>query len=243
VLGGLTSACCGPIASLYPPRGDDPGYRVWVVRHDWHTGLIVHREDVPVEIWPERDDFPAADYLEVGWGERDFYQAPRGTLWMGLKATFWANNSVLHVAAFSAPPPAYFAGQEVAEIGLSTPGFRALIAFIADAHARTGEGHAIPLGPGRYGASRFYLGRERYMLTTCNVWTARALRAAGFPITPFWALTAANVMSQIESGRRFASIAEALAAEADAHDDPRREIIPATCYEESPRLSSATLAK
>jgi hypothetical protein len=39
------------------------------------------------------------------------------------------------------------------------------------------------------------------MLTTCNVWTARALRAAGFPITPVWALTAANVMFQVESGR------------------------------------------
>jgi uncharacterized protein (TIGR02117 family) len=201
VLGALSSACCGPIASLYPPRRDDVGYRVWVVRHDWHTGLVVRREDVSAEIWPEREDFRGAEYLEVGWGERDFYRAPQGTLWLGLKATVWANDSVLHVAGFSAPPASYFAGHEVAEIGLSTMGFNALAAFIANAHARTGDGRAIALGPGRYGSSRFYLGRERYMFTTCNVWTARALRAGGLPITPFCARTAGSVMFQVESGQ------------------------------------------
>lgn len=199
-LGALASACCGPIASPYPPSTSEAGHRVWVVRHDWHTGLVLRREDVPAEVWPERDDFPGAEYLEVGWGDRDFYRAPSGTLWLGLKAAFWANDSVLHVAAFWAPPAVYFAGRDVAEIGLSNRGFRALVAFIADAHARTGEGRAMPLGPGRYGQSRFYVGRERYVLTTCNVWTARALRASGFPITPFWAVTAANVMLQVESG-------------------------------------------
>ena len=162
---------------------------------------MLRREDVPADVWPERDDFPGAEYLEVGWGDRAFYQAPRGTLWLGLKAVFWATDSVLHVAAFNVPPAVYFAGREVAEIELSPRGFRALVAFIADAHARTGEGRAIGLGPGKYGPSRFYLGREPYMLTTCNVWTARALRAGGFPITPFWAITAANIMVQVESGR------------------------------------------
>ena len=155
----------------------------------------------PRDSWPERDDFPGAEYLEVGWGERDFYQAPRGTLWLAVKAAVWPNDSVLHVAAFSAPPTAYFAGHEVAEITLSTRGFQALAAFIADAHAGTGEGSAIPLGPGLAPNSRFYLGRERSVLTTCNVWTARALRAGGFPITPAGTLTAASVMSQVASGR------------------------------------------
>jgi uncharacterized protein (TIGR02117 family) len=172
-----------------------------VVKHDWHTGLVLRREDVPADVWPERDEFPHAEYLEVGWGERDFYQAPEGTLWLAIKAAFWPNDSVLHVAGFGAPPAAYFAGADVAEIGLSAAGHRALAAFVADAHARTAEGRAVPLGPGRYGQSRFYLGRERYALTTCNTWTARALRAGGFPITPFWAITSANVMAQVEAAR------------------------------------------
>jgi uncharacterized protein (TIGR02117 family) len=195
----LASACHGAIESIYSPGVDDVRRRVWVVRHDWHTGLVLRRQDVPATIWPEREDFVDAEYLEVGWGDRDFYQAARGSLWLGLKAAFWPNDSVLHVAGFSVSPHVYFAGREVVEIPLSTRGFEALAGFVAHAHARTEVGRAIPLGPGKYGPSRFYLGRERYRLTTCNVWTARALRAGGFPITPVWAITAANVMFQIES--------------------------------------------
>lgn len=199
-LATLAGACSGPVESRYPPRGDDAGYPVWVVDHGWHTGLVIRRDDVPATLWPERDDFPGAAYLEVGWGERDFYQAPEGTFWLGLKAALWPNDSVLHVAGLGAPPATYFAGRDVLEVTLSAPGLRALASFIAKAHARTPDGRAMALGPGLYGVSRFYLGRERYVLTTCNVWTARALRAGGFPITPGLALTAGNVMAQVEAG-------------------------------------------
>jgi len=200
--GAVAAGCLGPIASLYPPRADEPVRPVWVVRHDWHTGLAVRRADVPADLWPERGEFPGAEYLEVGWGDYDFYRAPRGTLWLGLKAVLWPTDSVLHVAGLVEDPARYFAGYEILQIELSIRGFDRLAAFIGAAHARTAEGRAILLGPGRYGESRFYLGRERFLLTSCNVWTARALRAGGFPITPLWALTAGNVMLQVESARR-----------------------------------------
>jgi hypothetical protein len=87
----------------------------------------------------------------------------------------------------------------VTPVDLSPAGFRALVGFVAGAHARTADGRAVALGPGRYGDSRFYLGREPYVLTTCNRWTARALRAGGFPIAPAWALTAGGVMRQVEA--------------------------------------------
>ena len=87
--------------------------------------------------------------------------------------------------------------REIFEIAVSGRGFDRLVTFIQEAHARDEAGRAIPLGPGQYGNSRFYLAREKYfLLKTCNTWTARALRAAGAPITPLYALTAGNVMSQ-----------------------------------------------
>jgi len=196
-LAWLTWGCAAPLADLYPPRPAEAALPVWVVRHAWHTGLVVRSADVAAEAWPAREDFPGAEYLEVGWGDRDFYQAPEGTLWLALKATLWPTASVLHVAAFRGPPERFFVGSDVVAVALSGRGFRRLATFVADAHARDEGGRAVRLGRGKYGASRFYLGRERYVLTTCNVWTARALRAAGLPITPAWALTAGNVMFQV----------------------------------------------
>jgi Protein of unknown function (DUF2459) len=49
-----------------------------------------------------------------------------------------------------------------------------------------------------YGDSKFYSARGRYhLLYTCNTWIADALRAAGLPITPVYAMTAGNLMWQV----------------------------------------------
>jgi uncharacterized protein DUF2459 len=41
-----------------------------------------------------------------------------------------------------------------------------------------------PLGPGLYGDSRFYPAHGQFHLfNTCNTWAARALQAAGYPMS------------------------------------------------------------
>ncbi len=193
----LASGCVGPILGLYPPRPGEAVRSVWVVNHGWHTGIVVRRLDVPDGLWPQLRDFTDSEFVEVGWGERDFYMAPAGTSGMALKAVLLPSSSVLHVAGLSGPVERYFAAGEIVELRLSAPGFARLAAFVGDAYAKDEAGAVIRLGPGQYPRSRFYLSRETYhALKTCNTWTAKALRAAGCPITPLYALTASNVMYQ-----------------------------------------------
>jgi uncharacterized protein (TIGR02117 family) len=174
------------------------------VDHGWHTGLVVRADDVPVGLWPERADFPGARYLEVAWGDREFYMAPHGTLGLALKAAVVSRGSVLHVVGLAEPPARYFAGREVVEVELSEPGVAALAAFVDAAHARGAAPRAPRLAPGLYGDSAFYPSAARYSLVnTCNTWIAAALRAAGCPVTPAWALTAGEVLRQVRAlGRR-----------------------------------------
>ena len=35
-------------------------------------GLVVKYDDIDPHLWPEKDDFPEALYLEVGWGTAIF---------------------------------------------------------------------------------------------------------------------------------------------------------------------------
>jgi uncharacterized protein (TIGR02117 family) len=130
--------------------------------------------------------------------------APRGTLGLALKAAFASDGSVLHVVGFTEPVPRYFAGSEVVEIALSRPGVEALARFVDAAHARGQGGRALRLAAGVYGDSGFYPASERYhLLNTCNTWIASALRAAGVPITPWWAAIAEGVLWQVRPlGRR-----------------------------------------
>jgi len=115
-----------------------------------------------------------------------------------LKAALLPTASVLHIAGFNGPVPAYFPYSEIIGIELSPAGFERLSRTIAASFARDGAGNTRSLGSGLYGNSRFYLSREIYHLfNTCNVWVARALRTAGLPITPARAITVESLMSQV----------------------------------------------
>ncbi len=199
------SACAGPKSGLFPPRPGDPAKPVYIVNNGWHASFVVKRDDIPPEVWPESRDFPNATYLEVGWGDKDYYMASGFNLWYAFKALFWPTASVLHIVGFSDPIEVFFPESEIIEIPLSLSGFERLCDTIHDSYAKDGNGRPVPVGPGLYGESRFYLSREKYHLfKTSNVWTAKALRSAGVPVRPLLSITAGGAASQARTfGRPF----------------------------------------
>jgi uncharacterized protein (TIGR02117 family) len=197
VLGGLLGACLGPVAPLYPPAPGEPATAVWVVDHGWHVGLVLDRASMPAGLVPEQRDLSGARYLEFGWGDDAFYRAPEGTSGLALRAALASPRSVLHVAGLHARFDGARPADGIVAIRLSRPGVAALTRFVHDSFARGGAERVAPLGRGLSPSSLFYPARGRYhLLNTCNTWVARALRAAGCPITPAWALTAGNLMWQ-----------------------------------------------
>ena len=107
---------------------------------------------------------------------------------------------MLHIVGFNGAVTAYYSSSEIIEIKLSEPGFELLSLYIAESFARNESGQALPLGHGLYGNSLFYQSRESYHLfNTCNVWTARALRAASVPITPSFSITVEQLMAQAQT--------------------------------------------
>jgi uncharacterized protein (TIGR02117 family) len=168
---------------------------VYLVGHGWHVGIALARADVPRGAWPESDAFGARRFLEVGWGDGDFYPAPRGTVRSALNAAFSSDGSVLHVAAFDPPVAEFFAGATVIAVPVSSAGVAALSRFIGDAYARDAAGRAVAVAPGLYGDARFYRANGRYrLLDNSNTWTARALAIAGCPIDPEPIVTASGVL-------------------------------------------------
>jgi uncharacterized protein (TIGR02117 family) len=191
-------ACSAPLREAYPPALGEPVTSVAVVNHGWHTGIAVRPANIPEDVWPERRDLGAAEQLEVAWGDRDFYMAPRGTAKLALRAAFWSSGSVLHIRAFDGRVDQIFPGQEIVQVRVSPQGLRRLAGFFEDAYARDPAGGIIVLGQGQSARSRFYAAREKYFfLRTCNTWTARALREAGLPIEPRQVVTAKGLMDEV----------------------------------------------
>ena len=181
----LLVACVSAPEGLFPPGPDDPIRTIYLVRHGWHAGIVVNRSDIPPGTWPQHNEFPEAEYLEVGWGDRDYYMALEPGLGTMFKAGLMPTDSVLHVVGFRGSVTDYFPHSEVIRIKLSEAGFQRLCNYIEDSYAPGEAGPSQPLGPSLYGEGQFFLSRETYhAFNTCNAWTARALRDAGVSISP-----------------------------------------------------------
>lgn len=194
----LLMGCATPADDRYPPTEAETAATIHVVGRGWHTGIVVRRADIPPGVWPESADFAEAEYLKVGWGDRDYYPAAEFSAWYGIKALFWPTPSVLHVLGFSGPPARRFPGDEVVALPLTRDGVERLARFIDASHERDGAARATPVAPSREGPGWFYpSNRTFHLFDTCNVWTAEALRAAGLPVRSFLALTTGSVMAQV----------------------------------------------
>lgn len=192
----VVCGCAAPIVKPIPPGPVDA--TIYVVSHAGHTGIALRKADVPAGLWPELRDFPDARYLEVGWGDADYYPMPDPGLCTTLKAAFLPTDSVLHVVGFDTAVPRYFSGNEVVAIGVPRAAAANLARYIDDAYRRSDAAPAVAISPGLYGDSRFYPARQRFhLLRTCNVWIAGALRAAGLPVHDD--ITSAGLMAQVRA--------------------------------------------
>lgn len=191
------SICAAPVRETHASSVSETRKIIYLVNHGWHAGIVLRRVDIPDNTWPKLGNFSDMEYLEVGWGDMDYYQIPDPHLGFILKAALLPTASVLHIVGFNGHVTAYFPYSEIIKIELSSASFERLSRTIVSSFALDKAGNTMSPSPGRYGNSRFYLSRETYHLfNTCNVWTARALRNAGFPITPATATSVENLMSQ-----------------------------------------------
>jgi uncharacterized protein (TIGR02117 family) len=182
-----------------PPTSGEPTVNAWVLDHGWHTSIVARRSDVDRTLWPEVDDFPDAVFVEIAWGDREFYMAPTASSGLALKAALLTGGSVLHVVGVSTPIAIYFSGSQIVQLRLSRRGFDAMTRFIHDEYQRDREDRPVRLERGLYGTSWFYAARGRYHLfNTCNTWVARGLSTAGLAVTPDGVITAGEVMRQIQ---------------------------------------------
>lgn len=177
---------------------DGPLHAVYVVNHGKHAGLMVRRADIPVKLVPEKADFPYADYLEIGWGEVDYYPASAPGLWLTLKAVLWPTASVLHVVGIRGAPASAFSGLEMVRLDLGQRAWRRLIRYIHASFARDGGQRVKPLRRGLYGDSWFYPAEGRFHLfNTCNSWIAEGLEFAGLRLGGIDPFTSGQLMAKL----------------------------------------------
>lgn len=191
--------CSAPITEPKSPRRDKNAKTLFFVNYGWHSALVIKKADIPAAVVPEITDFPEAEYLEFGWGDRDYYQATDPGFFMALQSAFLSRGSVLHVTGFAGPVRGFFSNAEIVEIGTSAEAFQRLIQFISNSFSRSPGTWPDGIRPGLYANSRFYPATGSFhLLRTCNTWVATALNEAGLPVSPVFAVTAGSLSRQVK---------------------------------------------
>ncbi|MDM0114240.1 TIGR02117 family protein [Variovorax sp. J22R133] len=165
----------------------------WVLSNGVHTDLVLpvrgHGIDWSQLFLPAhfRAAPPDAEYVAIGWGDREFYlHTPR---WADLTASrafgavMGVNPALLHVTYLKRDELAAFAHR----LPLSQRQHQLLVDYV---RAALPGGRALPVADAHYGsADAFYEAQGSYdLFDTCNAWTGRGLREAGVVMgwwTPF----------------------------------------------------------
>jgi len=184
--------------TLWPPSPDAAKVKIVLVSNGYHAGLALPRAAL-AEFASERgypaliavaQRFAAFDWIEFGWGDREFYQSVPTvrdiSLPVALRALFSSGNkAVLHVVGITGDPARVFTAGELVRIPLSRNGFERMLHEL-DATFVPPQGGALPdLGRGLYGPSLFYPANGTFsVFKVCNHWIADLLGAAGLPQAP-----------------------------------------------------------
>ena len=187
--------CPNPIVGIDPSSKTSSKNRiVYFVQHEWHSGLAWQQqgEKFGAEAWQD------APYVEIGWGNRQFYYANDQSILSMLRAVFIPSDSVIHVASLAVAPAQFFK-VPVLPIELSEAGFQNLFNYVKNTFAINEKGDRLTaIGQGQYGLSNFYAAVPRYFgLFNCNTWAAEALRQAGVAVCPNRALLAKHLGDQL----------------------------------------------
>jgi uncharacterized protein (TIGR02117 family) len=175
------------------------GVTIYVLAPGWHTEIALPMRAIHDPLKAITPDFPGAQYLSFGWGERNYFMAREPTVGDAMSALF-PGPAVLLVTPLYRPPRDSRPSGQVFEVGLSTAGLDRLSNHLWAAFEKSGDGTPRRLATGPEPGSVFYAATGTYSATyTCNTWTAESLRVGGIPVTPAGVVFASQVTDQLRS--------------------------------------------
>jgi hypothetical protein len=165
---------------------------VYVIQSYFHTGFIIELDREARSRLEFAPRFGRFRYVDIGWGEEVFYQDPEFTLSKGARAIFLPSKSVLRVEGFNQDMGGVIAWSDRAmKISMTRNEFARLCSFINGSLKKDRDNGLDEASEHDNGEIIFFKSPHTYYLfNTCNTWIARALRHAGFDISPTGVVTA-----------------------------------------------------
>ncbi len=92
---------------------------VSIVHNSWHAAIVLRKSDLAERTMPELADFPAAQFIEFSWGDKDYFPDPQSGIFGAIKAAMWSSGSVIHLVGFTDTVENFYRGATITELRLS----------------------------------------------------------------------------------------------------------------------------
>lgn len=184
----------------------NPKKTIYVTKQSWHTAIIISREEASIFLTRLKNEFTQYRFLEISWGDAEFFTAENPTFLQGFKAIMYPTKSVLLVDAFNESPHKIYQKESLIKICLSEKSFIELIKYLNNSFAFN-EDEKRPIPYIKYSPSRcYFLSNEKYHLfKTCNIWTAKALKQSGIHVKPAFSIFPNMLFYQL---KKFSNLTE-----------------------------------
>ncbi|KAF0152771.1 MAG: putative outer membrane lipoprotein [Ignavibacteria bacterium] len=183
---------------------------VYCVKENWHTGLMFEVSEFTIEQLPLLKLYADYQYVDIGWGDEDFYQAEDFNLYYAAKAILIPTPTVIRIDGYRFPMEEVIKWREFAILfRLPRDSFIKFITFIKNSLKYDDTGNYIISKKVEGQPIIFFKSKDKYhMFRTCNTWAAQAIKAAGFKINTFCLLTARQFYKRLSEHGKILKIFE-----------------------------------
>ena len=175
--------------------------RVFLVKNSLHSGIALARNDIPVDIIPEIEDFPTSPFIEFGWGDAHYYPLKNSNLWSAILALVVPGPSVMQMIGLPDRPEITHPDAVVLSFRVTKKELDNVLRYLHTSFDRQNRHRATILQPGHHDKSFFYpaTGSFHYF-NTCNSWTSQAFVQMGFPQAMMYGInTASDLVKRLAS--------------------------------------------
>jgi hypothetical protein len=190
-------------AALFLPAPQDSAV-IYVARRGWHVDIGFAAADLEAPLRSLLAEFPGAQYLFFGFGDRRYLLAKNRNAPL-LLAAVWPGRGMILATGLASPPSAAFGASHVVALAVTAHQASDAQAFVWYSLDRqpvldrqTTDNPVRSYAPGPYEGSLFFTAAPRYSgFHTCNTWAAEALGAAALPIHSAGVVFAGQLWGQV----------------------------------------------
>lgn len=171
---------------------------VYLVKENWHTGIMFSIDEFTIQSLPVLKYFEGYEYIDIGWGDADFYQIPDFDLFLAAKAILIPTPTVMRFDGYKFPIEKIIEWREFAlKFELPKARFLMLVNYINEHLLFDENGDPLISKHDEHSPVYFFKSKGEYHLfRTCNTWAAQALQATGIDVDTFGLITASQLYSK-----------------------------------------------